>query len=124
MDDQIKSRRDFIAGALTTVACASCSCGHDHSHDETEVQPSGEKVKLLSVTGEVIEVDRAFLKPVPDLPQTWQVEGEQAPRETVAESVGVDEELEENVPEFQYHLAGDGTDGKLVVESLSGEIRN
>ena len=70
MDDQINSRRDFIAGALTTVACASCSCGgKDHSHDETEVKPSGEKVKLLSVNGEVIEVDRAFLKPVPDLPQ-------------------------------------------------------
>jgi len=69
MDDQIKSRRDFIAGALTTVACASCSCGNNHSHDETVVKPSGEKVKLLSVNGEVIEVDRAFLKPVPDLPQ-------------------------------------------------------
>ena len=70
MDDQIKSRREFIAGALTTVACASCSCGgKGHSHDETEVKPSGEKVKLLSVNGEVIEVDRAFLKPVPDLPQ-------------------------------------------------------
>jgi len=70
MDDQINSRRDFIAGALTTVACASCSCGgKGHSHDETEVKPSGEKVKLLSVNGEVIEVDRAFLKPVPDLPQ-------------------------------------------------------
>ena len=70
MDDQINSRRDFIAGALTTVACASCSCGgKGHSHDEKEVKPSGEKVKLLSVNGEVIEVDRAFLKPVPDLPQ-------------------------------------------------------
>ena len=29
---------------------------------------SGEKVKLLSVDGEVIEVDKAYLKPVPDLP--------------------------------------------------------
>ena len=35
---------------------------------EGEVVPSGEKVKLLSVDGEIIEVDRAFLKPVPDMP--------------------------------------------------------
>jgi len=29
---------------------------------------TGEKVKLLSVTGEVIEIDKAYLKPVPDMP--------------------------------------------------------
>ena len=67
MDDQITSRRAFITGGLTGTACASCSCGKNEK--EPEVQASGEKVKLLSVNGEVIEVDRAFLKPVPDLPQ-------------------------------------------------------
>src|SRR5438309_28630 len=29
---------------------------------------SSKKVKLLSVDGDIIEVDKAFLKPVPDLP--------------------------------------------------------
>ena len=32
------------------------------------VKASGEKVKLLSVDGEIIEVDKAFLKPVPHMP--------------------------------------------------------
>jgi Fe-S-cluster-containing dehydrogenase component len=70
MEHKIESRREFLTGGLaTTVACASCSCGKDHSTTAAEVKPSGEKVKLLSVDGEVIEVDRAFLKPVPDLPK-------------------------------------------------------
>ena len=69
MDDSITSRRAFITGGLTGAACASCSCGKNHSHEEAEPKPSGEKVKLLSVDGQVIEVDKAFLKPVPDLPR-------------------------------------------------------
>jgi len=69
MDDSITSRRAFITGGLTGAACASCSCGKNHSHEEVEPKPSGEKVKLLSVDGQVIEVDKAFLKPVPDLPR-------------------------------------------------------
>ncbi len=32
------------------------------------VEESGEKVQLLSVDGYIIEVDKAFLKPVPDVP--------------------------------------------------------
>jgi len=71
MEDKISSRREFITGGLATaaVACTNCSCGgKDHSHAEEEIKPTGEKVKLLSVNGEVIEVDKAFLKPVPDLP--------------------------------------------------------
>jgi hypothetical protein len=32
------------------------------------VKPSGKKIKLLSVDGQVIEVDEAFLKPVPHMP--------------------------------------------------------
>ena len=34
-----------------------------------DVKASGETVKLLSVDGEIIEMDKAFLKPVPDLPR-------------------------------------------------------
>jgi len=70
MDDNITSRREFIAGGLAAaVACTNCSCGgKGHTHAEEEIKATGEKVKLLSVNGEVIEVDKAFLKPVPDLP--------------------------------------------------------
>ena len=71
MTDNPTSRRAFIStGLAAATACGSlCSCGKNHSHEEQDVQPSGEKVKLLSVDGKVIEVDRAFLKPVPDLPK-------------------------------------------------------
>ena len=76
MDDQLSSRRAFITGGLTGAACASCSCGKNESAEKVEAhpQPTGEKVKLLSVNGEVIEIDRAFLKPVPDLPQPSNAE--------------------------------------------------
>jgi Fe-S-cluster-containing dehydrogenase component len=75
IDDAISSRRAFISGGITAATCgAACSCGNNHSHDELEAKPSGEKVKLLSVNGEVIEVDRAFLKPVPDLPPVSNAE--------------------------------------------------
>ena len=73
MDDNLTSRRAFIAGGLTGAACASCSCGKNHA-EEIDAKPSGEKVKLLSVDGEVIEVDKAFLKPVPDLPRVSNAE--------------------------------------------------
>lgn len=69
MEDKLTSRRSFISTGLAAAGCGTaCSCGNSHSHDEQDIKPSGEKVKLLSVDGEVIEVDRAFLKPVPDLP--------------------------------------------------------
>ena len=70
-----KSRRDFLKEAaiatIAATACGSlaCSCGgNNHEHHSTSAA-TGEKVKLLSVDGEEIEVDKAFLKPVPDLPQ-------------------------------------------------------
>ena len=76
MEDQLTSRRAFITGGLSGAACASCSCGKNESAEKVEKLPqaSGEKVKLLSVNGEVIEIDRAFLKPVPDLPQPSNAE--------------------------------------------------
>lgn len=62
------SRRDFLLAGLMTAAAAGCSDSTNPFTPETAVAPSGEKVKLLSVTGEIIEVDKAFLKPVPDTP--------------------------------------------------------
>jgi molybdopterin-containing oxidoreductase family iron-sulfur binding subunit len=66
------SRREFLAAALAAGATLAGCSSHGHTHEEGEsdmIKPSGEMVKLLSVDGEVIEVDKAFLKPVPDLPQ-------------------------------------------------------
>jgi Fe-S-cluster-containing dehydrogenase component len=64
------SRRDFlVSGLLATAALAGCSDKKNPFTPGDEVIPSGEKVKLLSVDGEIIEIDKAFLKPVPDLPQ-------------------------------------------------------
>ena len=67
------SRREFItSGLLASLAIAGCAVkSNPFEPDATAalgVHPTGEKVKLLSVDGEVIEVDKAFLKPVPDLP--------------------------------------------------------
>ena len=63
------SRRDFLlTSLLATAALAGCSDKKNPFTPEGEVIPSGEKVKLLSVDGEIIEMDKAFLKPVPDLP--------------------------------------------------------
>ena len=64
------SRREFLlTGLLATAAAAGCS---DKKNplipEDVPVKPSGEMVKLLSVDGEIIEMDKAFLKPVPDLP--------------------------------------------------------
>ncbi|MDB5275953.1 MAG: 4Fe-4S ferredoxin, iron-sulfur binding [Ferruginibacter sp.] len=64
-----KSRREFIAaGLLTTMAAVACNSKKSPFAPEEDVQPSGEKVKLLSVDGEIIEVDKAYLKPVPHMP--------------------------------------------------------
>src|SRR5215469_15750742 len=74
MNDKETSRRAFLAAALTAgAALAGCSIPEDRKEtelagEEELVKPSGEMVKLLSVDGEVIEVDKAFLKPVPSLP--------------------------------------------------------
>ena len=62
------SRRELIATGLLAGLAASCNKAGVFTPDDSSVLPSGEKVKLLSVDGEVIEVDKAFLKPVPDLP--------------------------------------------------------
>ena len=63
------SRREFLlTSLLATAALTGCSDNNPFSPADEEVKLSGEKVKLLSVDGEIIEVDRAVLKPVPDLP--------------------------------------------------------
>ena len=63
------SRREFlVSGLLATAAMVGCTDKTSSLLSDSGDIPSGEKVKLLSVDGEVIEVDKAFLKPIPDLP--------------------------------------------------------
>ena len=69
MENNNASRREFlISGLLASAAVAGCSDKKNPFTPEEAVALTGEKVKLLSVDGTVIEVDKAFLKPVPDLP--------------------------------------------------------
>ncbi len=68
-ENQESTRREFLlTGILLGMAAGSCNDKSNPFSTSEPVIPSGEKVKLLSVDGEVIEVDRAFLKPVPETP--------------------------------------------------------
>ena len=63
------SRREFLlTGLLATMTAVGCSDKKIPFTPEGDMTLTGEKVKLLSVNGEIIEVDRAFLKPVPAMP--------------------------------------------------------
>lgn len=63
------SRREFLAAGLLATLAVACNSKKSPFQAGNEVMESGEKVKLLSVDGEIIEVDKAFLKPVPEMPQ-------------------------------------------------------
>ena len=60
MANNMKNRREFLS------ALGKKNLLHDFFDEEAE--ETGEKVKLLSVEGYVIEVDKAHLKPVPEIP--------------------------------------------------------
>ncbi|MCX6189104.1 MAG: 4Fe-4S dicluster domain-containing protein [Bacteroidetes bacterium] len=70
MENKDTSRRDFLATALLAGVAAGCGPKKNPFDDYAgnDVKASGEMVKLLSVNGDIIEIDKAFLKPVPDLP--------------------------------------------------------
>jgi molybdopterin-containing oxidoreductase family iron-sulfur binding subunit len=77
MNKETSSRREFIAAGLLAGLAAGCDNKNPFTpHDET-VKASGEMVKLLSVDGDIIEVDKAFLKPVPDVPHVSNAEERQ-----------------------------------------------
>lgn len=68
MNNQEKTRRDFLlTGLMVSATLAGCKEDNNPFKPEEDVPLSGEKVKLLSVDGEIIEVDKAFLKPVPEV---------------------------------------------------------
>lgn len=65
MDKTKENRREFLKkglafGALAAAGGALTAFQHDHHTEET-----GNKVKLLSPDGQIVEVDSAHLKPVP-----------------------------------------------------------
>ncbi len=71
MNNDNTSRREFLtAGILAAGMATGCSSKKNpfDGYAASDIKASGEKVKLLSVDGEVIEIDKAFLKPVPSLP--------------------------------------------------------
>jgi len=71
------SRKEFLAALVTTgLAMAGCTSKKNPFLVAGEEVPkaTGEMVKLLSVDGEIIEVDRSFLKPVPELPAVTNTE--------------------------------------------------
>ena len=72
--DQKKSRRAFLAAGLLTTAAVACNSNKSPFLPADGVEASGEKIKLLSVDGEIIEVDKAFLKPVPHMPSVSNAE--------------------------------------------------
>ena len=67
MQEHDNTRRKFLTTGLLALA-AGCTANHPFTAHDGETVASGEMVKLLSVDGEMIEVDKAFLKPVPNLP--------------------------------------------------------
>ncbi|WP_235953888.1 4Fe-4S dicluster domain-containing protein [Mucilaginibacter inviolabilis] len=77
MEPENNSRRGFL---LTGLAVAGLVAGCTQKKDpfeagaEEQAMASGKTVKLLSVDGEVIEVDEAFLKPVPHMPPVSNTE--------------------------------------------------
>ena len=74
MNKETSSRREFIAAGLLAGLAAGCSSKNPFAPQNEDVKASGEMVKLLSVDGEIIEVDKAFLKPVPDVPHVSNAE--------------------------------------------------
>ena len=74
MNTETSSRREFIAAGLLAGLAAGCSSKNPFAPQGEDVKASGEMVQLLSVDGEIIEVDKAFLKPVPDVPHVSNAE--------------------------------------------------
>jgi Fe-S-cluster-containing dehydrogenase component len=60
------SRRNFLKTGLG-VAAVTATATALHAFQQEGVQESGEKVTLLSPDGELVEIDKAFLKPIPEV---------------------------------------------------------
>ena len=60
------SRREFLVAGVLAGLAAGCGKSNPFTPENQSIKPSGETVKLLSVEGDIIEVDKAFLKPAYD----------------------------------------------------------
>jgi len=67
-EKNIQNRRDFLKGSAISAAGAASLTNPFSTLLDEEVEETGEIVKLLSDDGHVIEIDRAYLKPVPETP--------------------------------------------------------
>jgi len=65
------NRRSFLKKGLTLGAFSATAVALAAFKDP-ETEETGEKVKLLSPDGELVEIDRAYLKPAPDVPAAMQ----------------------------------------------------
>ncbi len=71
MSENSTSRKQFLAALVTAgLAVTGCSTKKENPFEGVsgEGGPTGKKVKLLSVDGEIVEMDSSCLKPVPDIP--------------------------------------------------------
>ncbi|MFQ5447697.1 MAG: twin-arginine translocation signal domain-containing protein, partial [Saprospiraceae bacterium] len=60
------NRRDFLKKGIAVGALSATAMAVTAFQTDT-VEESGEKVKLLSPDGEIVEVDSAYIKPVPEV---------------------------------------------------------
>lgn len=65
-DTTTSGRRDFLKKGLVTGTLSATAMALVAFQNDT-VQESGKKVKLLSPEGKIIEIDSAYLKPVPEV---------------------------------------------------------
>ncbi len=70
MENKDTSRRQFLTAAVLAGISASCSSKKNpfQGYANSDAKSSGKTVKLLSMDGEIVEMDEAFLRPVTDLP--------------------------------------------------------
>ncbi|MDX1628350.1 MAG: 4Fe-4S dicluster domain-containing protein [Fulvivirga sp.] len=77
------SRRKFLSAGIALGGATGVSFADQlRFFVDSTIEPSGEIVKLLSQTGEIIEIDKAYLKPVPEMPAP-PLSGDKDPRKGI-----------------------------------------
>lgn len=67
-EDKQQSRRDFLNKGAIAAAAAAVGAGLLHACNKSQNAESGEKVKLLSTDGQIVEVDKAVVeKSIPEI---------------------------------------------------------
>jgi molybdopterin-containing oxidoreductase family iron-sulfur binding subunit len=77
----VDSRRSFLRGIMLGSSALAYGCTSKDpftaAATSENIQPSGEMVRLLSTEGEIIEVDKAFLKPTEEIPSVSNLQQRQ-----------------------------------------------